>query len=277
MNALITEMKTRAKLLLKLLHTEHVAAKKRALMLSRKQNWELPTSWQLRHCLNLVSADAGFTHWDHARRVLSAEALPGEDMGDFWHGREVEGFANRCFDSYAEAQQQLQQHLLQQPLTFLLPYRRQFMLVQADYLRALDLQPDATAWRAIAHDVVQAHGTPAWLDLCKQRLRTSRFEHLFADWDLAQVNLDLQSSEQEAKRVMQSFVKDGRLIKIPEQRKKRLVILRWLVEQLQPERQYSEPEMNEFLWQFHEDHATLRREFIINALMKRENGVYWRT
>ena len=63
MNALITEMKTRAKLLLKLLQTEHVAAKKRALMLSRKQNWELPTNWQLRHCLNLVSADAGFAHW----------------------------------------------------------------------------------------------------------------------------------------------------------------------------------------------------------------------
>jgi hypothetical protein len=45
---------------------------------------------------------------------------------------------------------------------------------------------------------------------------------------------------------------------------------------LQTERRYAEAEINTFLLQFHDDFATLRREFIINALMNREEGQYWR-
>ncbi|MBC3907647.1 DUF2087 domain-containing protein [Undibacterium sp. NL8W] len=88
--------------------------------------------------------------------------------------------------------------------------------------------------------------------------------------------LDLQSTDVEAERVMKSFVKNGRLVSIPEQRKKRLVILRWLVEQLQFERRYVEADINAFLLQFHADFATLRREFIMNGLMERAEGEYWR-
>ena len=32
--------------------------------------------------------------------------------------------------------------------------------------------------------------------------------------------------------------------------------------------------MNEYIKQFHEDFATLRREFIIHQFMYRENGIY---
>ncbi|MDF2630109.1 MAG: ArsR family transcriptional regulator [Symbiobacteriaceae bacterium] len=78
-------------------------------------------------------------------------------------------------------------------------------------------------------------------------------------------------------KVLQTFFgSDGRLKEIPAQRKKRDVILRTLVEEFERGRRYHESEMNEVLRRFHEDVATLRREFIMTRMMQRENNLYWR-
>jgi len=70
------------------------------------------------------------------------------------------------------------------------------------------------------------------------------------------------------------FAKDGRLRQIPAQYKKKLIALEHLVEQLEPGRKYAEKEINEFIKQFHEDYATIRREFIMHQFMYREDGIY---
>jgi len=272
MNALTTEIKTRARLLLKLLQNKNVAANKRALMLSRKQKWALPEEWQLRHCLNLAAADCGFQHWEHAREVLSGRALAGADMGDFWHGAEVGGYTNHWFSSYAQALTQLQAH----PDDYLLPYRRQYVVVGVDYVRALGMNPEDASWDIIGRNLIAGYRSNSWLTLAQYRLQATRVERFEKIWDVQQSKLDLQSTEDEAQRVLKSFVQQGRLIKIPEQRKKRLVILQWLVNQLETTRRYSEAEMNRFFLGFHEDYATLRREMIVNGLMIRQEGVYWR-
>lgn len=80
----------------------------------------------------------------------------------------------------------------------------------------------------------------------------------------------------EQKVLRSFFAPDGRLIEIPAQRKKRDVILRYLVDQFDRGRRYTEAEVNEVLRRFHPDVATLRREFIMTGLMQREGGVYWR-
>ncbi|HYF92698.1 MAG TPA: metalloregulator ArsR/SmtB family transcription factor [Symbiobacteriaceae bacterium] len=78
-------------------------------------------------------------------------------------------------------------------------------------------------------------------------------------------------------KVLQAFfAPDGRLKEIPAQRKKRDVILRKLVEEFERGRGYHETEMNEILRRFHDDVATLRREFIMTHLMERENNIYRR-
>lgn len=76
-------------------------------------------------------------------------------------------------------------------------------------------------------------------------------------------------------RVLRTFVADGRILKMPLAEGKRLVILRWVLDQLE-DRRYSEREISERLKRFHDDYATLRRELIDHRLMKRENGVYWK-
>jgi DNA-binding transcriptional ArsR family regulator len=78
------------------------------------------------------------------------------------------------------------------------------------------------------------------------------------------------------RKVLQTFTEGPKLLQIPASRKKRLVILHWLLRDFEHERRYPEKEINERLLQHHWDSATLRREFIMNKLMARESGVYWR-
>jgi len=78
--------------------------------------------------------------------------------------------------------------------------------------------------------------------------------------------------------VLETFVDvAGRLVRIPVQHKKRLVVLKWMVEDFQPGRLYSEAEVNRVIRRRHEDFASLRRFLVDEELMQRRRGVYWRT
>ncbi|HEY0734972.1 MAG TPA: metalloregulator ArsR/SmtB family transcription factor [Herpetosiphonaceae bacterium] len=77
-------------------------------------------------------------------------------------------------------------------------------------------------------------------------------------------------------KILKTFLDGERLRDIPTLPKKRMVILKWLLNKFEPDRQYTEREVNEILKRHHPDCATLRREFIINQLMERDHGVYWR-
>ena len=77
-------------------------------------------------------------------------------------------------------------------------------------------------------------------------------------------------------QVLSAF-RDGQLLTaIPAQRKKRLVILEWLIEDFAWGRRYSEAEVNLILWRRHSDTASLRRELVDHGFLRRERGVYWR-
>lgn len=78
------------------------------------------------------------------------------------------------------------------------------------------------------------------------------------------------------RKVLGTFLDGERLTKIPDIRKKREVILRWLADRFEHGRRYPEPELNDIIKRHHADTATLRRELIGARLMARENGVYWR-
>lgn len=70
------------------------------------------------------------------------------------------------------------------------------------------------------------------------------------------------------------FTQDGKLKSIPAQLKKKLIVLTHIVSMLENGRKYSEKEINEFIAGFHEDFATIRREFIMHHFMYRDIGVY---
>jgi hypothetical protein len=86
---------------------------------------------------------------------------------------------------------------------------------------------------------------------------------------------DMVELNMERQKVIHNFIsKDGKLKNIPVQRKKKLIVFEHLIRGLVIGKKYEEKEINEYIKQFHDDFATIRREFIINHYMYRENGIY---
>jgi hypothetical protein len=78
-------------------------------------------------------------------------------------------------------------------------------------------------------------------------------------------------------KVLNSFVDNNKIQEIPASRKKRWIVLNWLVQKFEFDRQYPELELNAIIKPIHTDTATLRRELVGCNMMQRENGIYWRT
>jgi hypothetical protein len=171
-NALIVELKTRARLRLN-------AARRGAA-----ETFDQPPSTtgrpprrgaepRLRDCLKAVARDVGFLTWAQALRVLGGQAsgAPGAgDMGSFWHAPRCNGLLSHWFASFDRARE----CLALDEGRVLVPYRRQFIVVDGHYLRELGLAPDDGAWSRTGRDLVQAYGGEAWLALCRQRLLALR-------------------------------------------------------------------------------------------------------
>ena len=77
-------------------------------------------------------------------------------------------------------------------------------------------------------------------------------------------------------KVLKTFFRRGRIIRLPAQLKKRQVILEKLAGEFEPGRDYPEREVNQILVEFHDDVATLRRELVGLRFMERKRGIYRR-
>lgn len=89
-------------------------------------------------------------------------------------------------------------------------------------------------------------------------------------------SLSPQTDDEDDNRILRNYVKDDRLTQIPTSWKRKLVILRWLVEKFEFGRRYTEREVNAIISLHHPDFATLRRHLVDTKLMQREKGIYWR-
>ncbi len=77
-------------------------------------------------------------------------------------------------------------------------------------------------------------------------------------------------------KVFSNFVKDDHIEKLPVQRSKRKYLLEYILAQFEPNRLYSEVEVNRTISRIHDDFCTVRREFISEKMMDRVDGKYRR-
>ena len=86
--------------------------------------------------------------------------------------------------------------------------------------------------------------------------------------------------EKEISKLIPFLDSDGRLTQMPAKHKKKLTALWYLAEKIDPERQYTEPEINDLLdqWTLFHDPATLRRELYNKRLLNRtaDCSRYWK-
>jgi hypothetical protein len=79
--------------------------------------------------------------------------------------------------------------------------------------------------------------------------------------------------------VLRAFVKDGRLVSIPARQRKKLVVYRYLLDEVLPDPKEVVPErdLNMRLALWHADVATLRRAFVEHGFVRREGMTFRRS
>ncbi len=78
-------------------------------------------------------------------------------------------------------------------------------------------------------------------------------------------------------KVLHAFVVDGRLVSIPARERKRHIVLQWLTTtDLEPDREYSERDVDMRLALRHRDVASLRRYLVESRYLSRAGGIYRR-
>ncbi len=81
-------------------------------------------------------------------------------------------------------------------------------------------------------------------------------------------------------KVLRDYTINGKLKRIPSKQKVQIVILRWLATRFEPDRLYTEPEVNEIIKTIYErDYVSLRRDLVDFGYLRRERGggKYWLT
>jgi hypothetical protein len=127
------------------------------------------------------------------------------------------------------------------------------------------------------------------------KLKELQLVHMRADGNTHYYHLDLNALQEMQKatltatqaaqpvqeevwetKVLNTFVENDLIKEIPASRKKRWIILKWLVQKLEFDRLYPEQELNAIIKPIHWDTATLRREMVGYNMMQRENSIYQR-
>jgi hypothetical protein len=81
-----------------------------------------------------------------------------------------------------------------------------------------------------------------------------------------------------SKKILDTFVKDGRLVAMPARAGKRRVVLEHIAREFEPGVKFTEKEVDAVLRRFYEeDYVSLRRYLIDAGLMERADGLYWRS
>ena len=95
-----------------------------------------------------------------------------------------------------------------------------------------------------------------------------------ADRPIGFANGDGDADARFRAKVIGDFFVGEQLRDIPAQRKRRVIVLQYILERFDPTRTYTEKQINDLLRPAHEDVATLRRELVDYGFMERERGIY---
>lgn len=87
----------------------------------------------------------------------------------------------------------------------------------------------------------------------------------------------MEMNKENEKILKSYFDTEGKLKLLPNKEKKKLVILNYLIDRFEKEKEYTEKEVNEILKPFFDDYVYLRRSLIDYRLLNRKDDgrAYW--
>ncbi|WP_224365255.1 hypothetical protein [Hyalangium versicolor] len=153
------ECKIRASLLLKGLDSAELARATRAAErlgtlpafsgLSPAQLIARKDSVRRKHALAVIAREQGYDSWVELKQALGEETSPRFDPESFFTSA-VSSFLNHWFSSYPEALA-----ALRKAGGFLFPFRQQFFVCEAGFLRALGVDPADPDWERMGRNWVE--------------------------------------------------------------------------------------------------------------------------
>lgn len=172
-NFTLQECKIQASILLKSLRSKEL--KKAQIAAKRLQQLpELATfsiealqeKVQRKHALAVIAIEQGFKSWQELK--THCEVQSPDLFAKFFVG----GFLNKWFANYAEAK-------AHQQITggFLLPYKKQFYICEADYIKFIGFDPNDPDWQLIGWDWVKPLNQKAWQRLYTKWLKIQGGRH----------------------------------------------------------------------------------------------------
>lgn len=161
----VAECKIQASVLLKSLYSSDInTANKAAKRFQRLPEFAelsfaeiIKANIKRKYALRVIAEENGFNSW-----VDLKSQMP------FIMG----GFLNKWFAHYDEAKQQL-------TLAggFLLPYKKQFFICEANYIKQLGFDPRDPDWKLIGYDWVNPDNREAWQRLYKKWMKIQGGDH----------------------------------------------------------------------------------------------------
>lgn len=93
---------------------------------------------------------------------------------------------------------------------------------------------------------------------------------------IGQSEIDVQAEREKQYRdnVIKAFFEYGKLKSIPIQQKKRKIVLEEIAKKFEPNRKYTEKEVNLIIADFNDDFCTIRREMVAFNIFQRANSIY---
>lgn len=120
-------------------------------------------------------------------------------------------------------------------------------------------QLDKEIWQSMSKEVFNAEKITSFAD--DVNLRT---------WEMKVLNTYIDGDFQNSESMQY-------LREIPNASKKRLTILKWIIDKFEIGVNYPVDTVDEILKRYYPDFETLRKALIDSRLMKEDNGIYWRT
>ena len=95
------------------------------------------------------------------------------------------------------------------------------------------------------------------------------------------MNFEIDEKQEQANRInkykekiLKTFMKDGKITQIPAQKQKRWIVFEQLLNEFEFGKEYTEKDVNEIIQKFNVDYCSIRRSFIEENVMSRNDNIY---
>jgi len=172
-HASIEEYKIQASILLKKLNSDNKTIVENAIKrfqclpeFQKLSSKEIKEAVKRKHSLAVIALEKGFSYWgdlkSHCQQLIS-ETFVQDYAG---------GFLNAWFANYKQAKAHQKKSG-----GFLLPYKKQFFICDADYINWLGLNAEDADWKAVDFDWVKPASQKAWQRLYAKWLKIQEARH----------------------------------------------------------------------------------------------------